>query len=295
MMESHRLSFALLVAALTAIILCTGRASMSQTSEQARPRFLGSYGNTQPSCELGAALSYLAAQLTTSVDDVAYVIVYRGYNNTGSFFHQPNPPGLFQRHSHALKNYLVKEKHFASERLEVIDGGMREQFRADMWLVPKGQTPPPPRADALPAMQETNQRRLFDEYLYDPESDMAEYFDPVARLDGFAKTLSSEPSAVGYIIGYAECLDVTEWRLADGNGTNEYVTREYQQSAPEGTGRKIAMAEKRRLLKLFGIDQSRVSVIDGGYKNSQMIELWIVPAGGEAPNPTPTVERRKPR
>lgn len=294
-MANHRLRFVVLNATLAVAGFCTGPGSLSQTSDQPRPRFLGAYINTQPNCELGAVFSYVAADLTASVDDVAYVIVYRGYNNTGSVFHKSNPPGLFQRHSHAWKNYLVKEKHFASERIEVIDGGIREQFCADIWLVPKGQKPPEPRADARPPIQETNQRRLFDEYFYDPESDLAEYFDPIARLDGFAKALASEPGVVGYIIGYGESLDITEWRTADGNGTGEYVTREYRQSDPEGTGRTIALAEKRRLLQLFGLDQSSVSVIDGGQKNSKMIELWIVPRGGDAPTPTPTVERGKPR
>jgi len=290
-MAKRRPRVSFLNAALTAVILSMAPAGFSQTSDHAPPRLLDRYSSPEPSCQLARTLDYLADALIAYEDDIAYVIVYRTYNSYTSSAPRQNLPGMFQRHSRVVKNYLVKEKHFADDRVQIIDGGiieggMPDHFQAEVWLVPKGQPPPLPDEHARPFIQQTNQRRLFDEYSYNPDNNMAEYFDPVARLEGFAKTLGSEPNAVGYIIGYGKSLDINEWRLVDG--TNEYVTREYQQSDSEGTGKEIAMAERSSLLELFGIDQSRVWVIDGGYISSQMVELWIVPTGGVAPKATPT-------
>ncbi len=44
-----------------------------------------------------------------------------------------------------------------------------------------------------------------------------------------------------------------------------------------------------------GIGRDRLVIINGGYRESNSFELWLVPQGAEAPRPTPTVspdERR---
>jgi hypothetical protein len=294
-MTCSKFGHALVNAAITASILCFAPASFSQKGDQTQSKLLTSYGNPGASDELGAALDQLAEALRTQVSDIGYVIVYRGHNNPPRSSRRYDPPGLFHRHALAVRNYLVRAKNIESERIEVIDGGMRNRFQADIWLVPKGERPPSPSPDATGEVQEANQPTPFDEYFLVSDSDMSEYFeyfDPFARLDGFATVLASKPSTVGYIIGYAQCLDVTEGRRVDKNGVEDYVTRDYQRCDAVGTGRKIAMMEKRSLSRLFGIAPPRVSVIDGGYRNSRMVELWIVPRGGEIPRPTPTTMRK---
>ena len=39
-----------------------------------------------------------------------------------------------------------------------------------------------------------------------------------------------------------------------------------------------------------GIDASRVVVVNGGFREEDNVELWIVPSGAAAPQPTPTVQ-----
>lgn len=292
MTTRSKFSLALITSAITATILCVAPVGFSQRSDERQAKLLTSYSHSGPSCELGAALDLLAETLRTQVDDVAYVIVYGGYDNPQSFFHRYDPPGLFRRHALAVRNYLVRAKDVESRRFEVIDGGMRKRFQADIWLVARGQKPPSHSPDATSEIPESSQPRLFDEYGLYSESDMAEYFDPVSRLDGFAKGLAGQPGAVGYIIGYAQCLDVSEGRLVKKNGVDEFVTRDYKECDAVGTGRKIGTMEKRSLIRLFGTAPSRMLVVDGGYRDSQMVELWIVPANEKAPKPTPTTGRK---
>jgi hypothetical protein len=39
-----------------------------------------------------------------------------------------------------------------------------------------------------------------------------------------------------------------------------------------------------------GIDQSRIVVLNGGFREEDCVELWIIPRGATPPQPTPTVQ-----
>ena len=39
-----------------------------------------------------------------------------------------------------------------------------------------------------------------------------------------------------------------------------------------------------------GIDASRLVVVNGGFREEDNVELWVVPSGAAAPLPTPTVQ-----
>ncbi len=39
-----------------------------------------------------------------------------------------------------------------------------------------------------------------------------------------------------------------------------------------------------------GIDQSRITVLNGGFREEDCVELWVVPSGAAAPAATPTVD-----
>jgi hypothetical protein len=40
------------------------------------------------------------------------------------------------------------------------------------------------------------------------------------------------------------------------------------------------------------IEDSRIVVVNGGYRENLMAELWIVPSGAKLPEPTPTLTER---
>lgn len=88
--------------------------------------------------------------------------------------------------------------------------------------------------------------------------------DTKARLDNLAIELQNAPSSRGYIIAYA------------GRG-----------SRPGQADRLIKRA-KDYLINNRGIDAGRISVINGGYRDTDYFEFWVVPQGAEPPQPTPT-------
>jgi hypothetical protein len=38
-----------------------------------------------------------------------------------------------------------------------------------------------------------------------------------------------------------------------------------------------------------GVDAHRVVIINGGYRDTDFIEIWVCPPGAKTPQPTPTV------
>ena len=264
-----------------------------QNTDRVFPKLLMTYYNPDPSCELNAALDLLAVELSQDSNLYGYLIVYRGYNNPQSSSHKFNPPGLFYRHSFGVMNYLLTERSIPNEQIEIVYGGLRKEFQTEVWLTTKGGRLPEFNTTDHTENAKGKQQELFDEYIYNSENEMAVYFDSPAKLGGFANALSSDPDSIGYIIGYGQCLDIGERQLISRDGKADYVSRRYQECDPTNTAKRIAEAEKATLTDFYGISPSRVRVINGGYRNSQMIELWKVQKDGEIPELTPSVYRLK--
>jgi hypothetical protein len=95
--------------------------------------------------------------------------------------------------------------------------------------------------------------------------------DDKARFDNLAIELQNNPGATGYIIAYA--------------GRNSRA----------GEADRMTKRAADYLSTTRGISRDRIVVINGGYREVNSFELWLVPQGAEAPRPTPTVspdERR---
>src|SRR5215218_3054332 len=95
--------------------------------------------------------------------------------------------------------------------------------------------------------------------------------DDKARLDNLAIELQNNPGATGYVIAYA--------------GRNSRA----------GEADRMTKRAADYLTTTRGIGRDRLVTINGGYRESNSFELWLVPQGAEAPRPTPTVspeERR---
>ena len=92
------------------------------------------------------------------------------------------------------------------------------------------------------------------------------YDDQKARLDNLAVELQNDPSTTAYVIGYG--------------------------------GRKSAVGQADRLLARIrdylvmqrGMDASRIVIINGGLREEDNVELWLVPRGATPPQPTPTLQ-----
>jgi hypothetical protein len=89
--------------------------------------------------------------------------------------------------------------------------------------------------------------------------------DQKARLDNLGVELQKDPSTRAYIVAYGgrmSPLDRVEVLMSRA--------RDY-------------------LVTQRGIDASRLTVVNGGFREEDSVELWIVPSGATPPRATPTV------
>jgi hypothetical protein len=90
--------------------------------------------------------------------------------------------------------------------------------------------------------------------------------DTKARLDNLAIELQNSPTSQGYIIVYA--------------GTASRV----------GQADRLIKRAKDYLVNERQLDAGRISVINGGYRDSDYFEFWVVPQGAAPPQATPTAQ-----
>jgi hypothetical protein len=89
--------------------------------------------------------------------------------------------------------------------------------------------------------------------------------DDKARLDNLAIELQNNPGSVGYVIAYA--------------GRNSRA----------GEADRMGRRAVDYLTAARGLSRDRVTFINGGYRETNSFEFWLVPQGAEAPRPTPTL------
>jgi hypothetical protein len=93
--------------------------------------------------------------------------------------------------------------------------------------------------------------------------------DEKIRLDNFAITLQQRPGSRGYIIGYPGLRTSVSNSLVRLKRARAYLVKER------------------------GIDPMRLVQIRGGFRKKFTVELFIVPAGAEAPTPLPQAVPRE--
>jgi len=90
--------------------------------------------------------------------------------------------------------------------------------------------------------------------------------DQKARLDNLAVDLQNDPSTTTYVIAY-------------GGRTSRI-----------GQADLLGSRARDYLVGQRGIDQARIVVLNGGFREEDCVELWIVPSGATPPQATPTVQ-----
>ncbi|HVQ38351.1 MAG TPA: hypothetical protein VMS31_12505 [Pyrinomonadaceae bacterium] len=90
--------------------------------------------------------------------------------------------------------------------------------------------------------------------------------DQKARLDNLAVDLQNDPSTTTYIIAYGG------------------------RSSRIGQADLLGSRARDYLVGQRGIDQARIVVLNGGFREEDCVELWIVPSGATPPQATPTVQ-----
>jgi hypothetical protein len=90
--------------------------------------------------------------------------------------------------------------------------------------------------------------------------------DQKARLDNLAVELQNDPSTTAYIISYG--------------GRRSRV----------GQADRLSARARDYIVAKRSVDSSRVVVMNGGFREEDSVELWVVPAGAKPPQARPTVE-----
>jgi hypothetical protein len=90
--------------------------------------------------------------------------------------------------------------------------------------------------------------------------------DQKARLDNLAVELQADPSTTTYVIAYG--------------GRNSRM----------GQAQLLGDRSRDYLVAQRGIDASRIVVLNGGFREEDCVELWVVPRGATPPQPTPTLQ-----
>ncbi len=92
------------------------------------------------------------------------------------------------------------------------------------------------------------------------------YDDQKARLDNLAVELQNDPSTTTYIMAY-------------GGRTSQM-----------GQADRLLARARDYLVAQRGVDASRMTLINGGFREDDCVEVWIVPRGATPPQPSPTVQ-----
>jgi hypothetical protein len=90
--------------------------------------------------------------------------------------------------------------------------------------------------------------------------------DQKARLDNLAVELQNDPSGSAYIFGY-------------GGRTSR-----------TGEADRLLTRARDYLVNKRAIDASRIVLVNGGFREDDCVEMWIVPSGATPPQPRPTLQ-----
>lgn len=114
--------------------------------------------------------------------------------------------------------------------------------------------------NVVPKVIVTPECKAFDQFL------SVAFDDDKARFDNLAIALQGSPDDQAYIIIYAGRTSRVGQADALGRRSMDY------------------------LVNARGLDSRRITVLNGGYRDADYIEIWVCPPGAKAPQPSPTVD-----
>lgn len=214
-------------------------------------------------------LDYLAQDKTAQ----GYVIVYRSKNE---------PIGFPLRFAERLRLFYPAFFSTSANRVRILSGGLSDEQKTEIWFVP-GETHPP-LSESVKEKIDLSQSVEFDDFDYPAKFndgcciiDNFRNEEKKASLDEFARLLKEHLNLDGYLIFYGQHCEDCGYKYPDSTATIN----------------RILLKEKNYLVKTHKIDISRIKTINGGYREWQAIELWLIPKGEKPPKPTPKTFPKK--
>src|ERR1700754_1925513 len=136
---------------------------------------------------------FVVPALSADPQSKTYIIAYGA---------REDAPGKARRYAVRAKNYLVNYRGIDPQRIVPVDGGRREEFVVEVWLVPKD-AKPPEASPTITVPDDLGDNVLFDSFDFGYDNFALRSEDGSARLDGFAAALKKEPNSWACIIVYA--------------------------------------------------------------------------------------------
>ena len=252
----------------TSLVVAVNLSVFAQ-NENPRSRKYDEFSGDTGAEGLMARLDFFAIELQKEPETRGYIIMYRG---------RREPPGMSYRYVQSARDYLVESRGVSPNKIVAIDAGLSDCFLYELWMVPAGA--------ALPERRYTYEKTTSEvTYLFDLLETIIEndFVGPPGvggnewHLTAFATELKKHPKSRAYIIVYPQyCTD------CQFDGARTHLVRD---SAV--TVHKVLSSKKKYLVRTQGINESRITAINGGYRKWREIELWIVPPKGYPPTATP--------
>lgn len=237
-----------LVALLVCSLIATSLAQKGSATHE--PTKFDEYGDL-PSDDEAAHLDLFADRLFNRPKLRGYIRTYsRSQMQRGSYL----------RRLHGIARYLTEARGIEANRIAVVDGGYREKFVTQLWLVPEGAEPPRPEPSTSQPAVNTSSAYQFDvECLNCSAAVNLDLYGLDEGLKFYAQELRKNPDSRGLFL----------------------VRSDRNVSVREAL--KEARRAKRLLTKTHDIDAGRISIRSGRSRNdgTAVVEMWIVPRGAK--------------
>lgn len=223
-----------------------------------------------------ALLDAFAIELDKSPQAKGYVIGYAGRNDgVGRVPH---------RLAHA-ESYLTSARGISRDRIVTVEGGVLGDFgalREEYWIVPEGAAPPAIRP-TRDANFNVNVARKYDEAYARFVRDSGEFrfsccdICPLEMPDmkSYAKAVK-QANARALVILYP-AADNFELLISTDSGAHPERRR----------FSTIARILRLILVRDYGLATGNIDIVLGGKRENPTMELWLLPQGAVAPQPTP--------
>lgn len=251
---------------ISSLIACLFLASLSFAQEISKPTdatMIDEFGEIQLS-DLKARLDNGIINLQANPNTKLFVVLYRT---------KYEPPGKIFRYFKIIKNYTENVRGVEPDKVIMINGEEGNCSVTQLWIVPNGKTPKIEKFYRN-SFEDKESVRKFDEFYY-PDNDLYyEYWDEDASFKEFSDNIKLEKGATAYVILYSG--------YENYNKTGKY----------RDTGQKVLKIQnhiRQKLISKYALLPNRVKVINGGFRETRQVELWIVPRGKHPPIATPNV------
>lgn len=255
-------------AVFAAAALClalTAAAAAQEPTPAPGARMVDGFGDIMMSDWL-ARLDFFAIELQQEPDSRGYIVAHAA---RGKFIGWP------LRRASAARDYLTETRALDPARVSVVNGGVGQEVKYELWVVSPGATLPVKPLDLSLLMSGERTPQPFDRFAVyergDREMRMAEdgedyLFDNAALYAPFVEALRADPGLRGCVI--------------------VYVPRGGRRGS-----RRLAGRVKLAISKAHAVDVRRLSALGGGRRRHKLVELWLVPPGSPLPKPSRTVPR----